>query len=177
MNIRRLLSSGGGVSDCCLCLLYIISSLLSLLTSTATNCGSTGHRKTYIDVYKSIHLWPVVDPQFVAVLVNNESNDEMMLCSHSHIICSSFLALLVVEEMPNEIWESRFRKARHDPFLMRYRLRTGTDRHQPSKLWCLVERTLNLKKNNVVDYSLDYDRTRPFPFSNNSFASLIFPAM
>jgi hypothetical protein len=36
----------------------------------ATNCGSTGHRKTLIDVYKSIHLWPV-DPQFVARNVVN----------------------------------------------------------------------------------------------------------
>jgi hypothetical protein len=33
--------------------------------TTATNCGSTGHWKTFIDRYKSIHLWPV-DPQFVA---------------------------------------------------------------------------------------------------------------
>jgi hypothetical protein len=37
------------------------------LVSATNNCGSTGHRKTFIDVYKSIHLWPV-DPQFVAVV-------------------------------------------------------------------------------------------------------------
>jgi hypothetical protein len=39
-----------------------------MIGGTATNCGSTGHRKTCIDGYKSIHLWPVVDPQFVAVV-------------------------------------------------------------------------------------------------------------
>jgi hypothetical protein len=56
-------------------MIYFLYGEEALVPDTYTNCGPNGHRITYIDVYRSINLWPV-DPQFVVITTFSDSTLE-----------------------------------------------------------------------------------------------------